>query len=844
MQPIHDPDLASAQALVREHTRTGTSVEALKRALLDNLLYVQGRFPDVATLNDWYQALAYTVRDRLLQRWVATAQAYKQSQARTVCYLSAEFLPGPHLGLNLVNLDIEEQVRQALADLGLDLETLCAQEPEPGLGNGGLGRLAACYMDSLATLAIPAIGYGIRYEFGIFEQRIENGWQIEMTDKWLLQGNPWELPRPKLTFDVPLGGRTEHYHDAQGRLRTRWIPDRLVRGVAYDTPIKGHGVDNVNLLRLWKAEAPESFDFAAFNVGDYFGAVDAKVVSENLSKVLYPNDEPQAGKRLRLEQQFFFVSCALQDMIRIQQRSGLGLDRLHEKYACQLNDTHPAVAILELLRLLVDEHDMPWEQAWDLTRATFSYTNHTLLPEALETWPLGLFASVLPRHLELLYEVNQRFLDDVRILDRGQDEGRLARLSLIDEHGGRQVRMAHLACVGSHTINGVAALHTDLLRSTVLRDFHTLWPERFVNVTNGVSPRRFVRLANPHLSSLISECVGDDWVRDLRLLAGLEQHISDDNFLAAWRAARRAAKARLAGLIGQRNGILVDPDSLFDVQVKRIHEYKRQHLNLLHLIALYNRVRDEPGRDTVPRTFVFGGKAAPGYAMAKLIIKAINGVAEVINRDPLARDRLRVVFLPNFNVKNAQPVYPGADLSEQISTAGKEASGTGNMKFSLNGALTIGTLDGANVEIRAAVGAENFFQFGHDAEQAATLLAGGYQPAACAAADEELRRALELLDSGLFAHGDRGLFRPLTHDLLAHDRYLVLADFAMYRDCQAQVDQAWSSPDRWTRMSILNVARMGHFSADRAVLEYAERVWRVKPLPVNGPLGAGLRAPG
>ena len=822
----------SAQTRNHEHTRTGTSVDALKRAILDNLFYVQGRFPDVATDNDWYQALAHTVRDRMLSRWITTAQTYKKEQVRTVCYLSAEFLMGPHLGINLLNLGVWDNVNLALEELGLNLEKLLEREQEPGLGNGGLGRLAACYLDSLATSEIPAIGYGIRYEFGIFDQRIENGWQVEVTDKWLLYGNPWELPRPKLTFDIYFGGRTEKYLDATGRLCVRWIPERVVRGIAYDTPIMGYGVNNVNLLRLWKSEAPESFDFSAFNTGDYMGAVNEKVISENLSKILYPNDEQHTGKRLRLEQQYFFVACSLRDMIRIHQRSGRGLERFHEKYACQLNDTHPAIAVLELLRLLLDEHGMDWDTAWLVTRNTFSYTNHTLLPEALEKWSLELLGSVLPRHLELLYEVNSRFLDEVRIKYRGQDEGRLARMSLIEEDGQRYVRMAHLACVGSHKINGVAKLHTDLLKTTLLNDFHEMWPEKFTNITNGVSPRRFLRLANPELSTLISSLINNNWIRDLAELHQLEGYLDDGAFLADWRSAKYAAKVRLADIIRDRNGLEIDPQSLFDVQVKRVHEYKRQHLGLLHVIALYNRIKDNPDLDVVPRTFIFAGKAAPGYRMAKLIIKAINSVAEVINHDPDVNHRLKVAFLPNFNVRNAQHIYPAADLSEQISLAGKEASGTGNMKFSLNGALTIGTLDGANVEIREAVGADNFFLFGLTTEEVETIKSNGYKPGRYYEENAELRSVIDLISSGLFSHGDRLLFADLVNNLLYEDPYLVMADAADYFEKQQAVSETWRHEERWTRMSILNAARMGKFSSDRSVREYSEHVWRVEAVPV------------
>jgi len=833
MSVVENDLLRSDSIAGEEHTRTGTSVSVLKRAILDNLFYVQGRFPAVATTNDWYLALAYTVRDRMLHRWIDTAQAYKQEQARTVCYLSAEFLMGPHLGVNLLNLEIWDNARQALAELGLNLEELLDQETEPGLGNGGLGRLAACFLDSLASQEIPAIGYGIRYEFGIFDQRIEDGWQVEVTDKWLLHGNPWELPRPKLNFDIPFGGVTEHYHDEGGHKRVRWIPERVVRGVAYDTPVMGFGVSTVNLLRLWKSEATESFDFSAFNIGDYFGAVDEKVVSENLTKILYPNDDQNAGKRLRLEQQYFFVSCSLRDMIRIHERSGKPLEAFHEKYACQLNDTHPAIGVLELLRLLFDDFRLDWNIAWDVTHRTFSYTNHTLLPEALEKWPLKLFGSVLPRHLELLYEVNRRFLDEVRIKYRSMTDGRLARLSLIEEDGDRYVRMANLACVGSHRINGVAALHTDLLKSTVLKDFYDMWPQKFTNVTNGVSPRRFLRLSNPWLSELISERIGCGWISDLSKLSELEAHLDDEAFLDEWRSAKRRAKLRLTELICKRNEISIDPDSLFDCQVKRIHEYKRQHLNLLHIVALYNRIKDEPNLEMVPRTFLFGGKAAPGYALAKLIIKAINSVAEVVNNDPEVRDRIKVVFVPNFSVKNGQYIYPAADLSEQISTAGKEASGTGNMKFSMNGALTLGTLDGANVEIRKAVGEENFFQFGLNANEVDQHWSSGYHPRMCYEENEELQRAIDLLGSGLFSHGDNRMFSDLIDNLLQKDPYLVLADFSSYVERQEDVSIAWREVEQWTRMSVLNTARMGGFSSDRSIRDYVEAIWEVPQVQVK-----------
>ncbi len=813
-------------------SRTGTSVAELRRGMLDHLFYTLGRFPEVASRHEQYQALAYAVRDRLLHRWIRTAQAYLHAQARTICYLSAEFLLGPHLGNNLLNLGLEAAARQAVAGFELDLDALLDEEEEPGLGNGGLGRLAACFMDSLATLRIPAIGYGIRYEFGIFDQRIEDGWQVEVTDRWLRDGNPWEIRRPRICFDVPLGGHTEHVKDAAGRLQVRWIPGRLVRGVAYDTPILGYRGDNANFVRLWSAEAPESFNLQAFNVGNYYGAVEENVASENLTKVLYPNDEPEAGKQLRLEQEFFFVSCSLRDMIRLHLSAGGDLRRFHEKWAAQLNDTHPALGVAELMRLLVDEHGLGWDEAWAVTSRTFAYTNHTLLPEALETWPLPLFARVLPRILEIVYEINRRFLDVVRAKFPG-DEARVARMSLVDETGGRRVRMAHLATVGSHTVNGVAALHSDLLQKTILRDFHELWPERFTNVTNGVTPRRFLELSNPGLAGLLTRHLGEGWPTDLGALRKLEALADDAGFQDDWRAAKRRTRETLARRVKEACGVTLDVDTLFDVQVKRIHEYKRQHLNVLHIVHLYRRLRDEPGFDLPPRTFLFGGKAAPGYALAKLIIKLVNSVAAVVNADPAIASRLRVVFVPDLNVKNAQPIYPAADLSEQISTAGKEASGTGNMKFTMNGAVTIGTLDGANVEIRDAVGPENFFLFGLNAEKVTRARAEGYDPRAVYERDANLRAAIDLIASGHFSGGDRGLFRPLLDGLLSRDEYFVLADHAAYVAAQERVSAASLDRAGWTRLSILNAARSGPFSSDRSIREYAERIWRVRPMPVE-----------
>ena len=819
-----------------ERVRTGLSVDSLKRALLDNLFYVQGRFQDVATPGDYYQALAYTIRDRIVHCMIQTSKSAKHSGARTVCYFSAEYLLGPHLGNNILNLGIESNVRQAVGDLGLDLDQLLDQEEEPGLGNGGLGRLAACYLDSLATGQIPAIGYGIRYEFGIFDQEIVDGWQVEVSDNWLHDGNPWEIRRPKLTFQVKLGGHTERGVDERGRPRTVWVPERVVNGVAYDTPILGYRVSNANLLRLWKAEAPESFNFQSFNHGDYYCAVYQKVISENLTKVLYPNDEPAAGKQLRLEQQYFFVSCSLQDMIRIHRSASHdGLERFHEKFVVQLNDTHPSIAVAELMRLLIDEHGMEWERAWEITRRTFAYTNHTLLPEALEKWPVDLFQSLLPRLLEIIYEINQRFLDELR-LKYPWDNDRIMRMSLVEEGRERCVRMAHLACVGSSAINGVAALHTDLLKSSVLRDFYELWPEKFSNKTNGVTPRRFMALSNPCLRDLITDSIGDGWITDLDQLRRLEAFADDAQFRSDWRACKQANKARLADFILPHTGIAIDPATMFDIQVKRIHEYKRQHLNLLHIITLYNRLKQQPGLDIEPRTFVFGGKAAPGYRMAKLIIKLINCVGDVISRDSAVRDRLKVVFVPNFNVKNSQWIYPAADVSEQISTAGMEASGTGNMKFSLNGALTVGTLDGANIEIREQVGAENFFLFGLNAGEVWRYREEGYRPREFYAGNPHLREVLDLISNGFFSHGDPDQFRPLVDSLLSSDPYMLLADYQSYVDTQDEIGLAYGDKERWTRMSIANVARMGRFSSDRSVREYCRDIWNAGTMQVEDQL--------
>jgi glycogen phosphorylase len=776
-----------------------------------HLFYSQAKSPSLATQHDYYMALALAIRDRLLQNWVDTAEAYTQRGVRTAAYLSAEYLLGPHLENNLVNLGLRAEAERACQALGLSLEELMTCEPEPGLGNGGLGRLAACFQESLASLELPAIGYGIRYEFGIFRQHIGPDGQHESTDAWLAQGNPWEVIRPEWSYPVQIG-------------------DHTVIGVAYDTPITGYGVRTANTLRLWSAQAAEAFDFASFNAGDYTRAVLAKTTSETLSKVLYPNDEFEQGKQLRLSQQIFFVSCSLQDMLRILKKQGLPVDEFQRKFAIQLNDTHPAIAVAELMRLLIDQESLTWDHAWSITMASLSYTNHTLLPEALETWGVELFERLLPRQLEIIYEINARFLRMVRLRHPGQPD-LLRRLSLIEEGPERKVRMAHLAVVGSHHTNGVAELHSQLLKNHLLADFARLWPERFTNVTNGVTPRRWLAVANPAMATLLDTVIGQSWRRDLSQVVALEPLIHDSGFLDQWRQVRLKAKQRLARTIQVETGILVDPTSLFDVQVKRIHEYKRQHLAALEVVQRYLRLRN--GEDLPPRTMIFGGKAAPGYAMAKRIIRLIVGIAEMVNADPAMEGRLRVVFLPNFSVSLGQLVYPAVDLSEQISTAGKEASGTGNMKMALNGALTIGTLDGANIEIRERVGEQNFFLFGHSADQVAQLQRDGYSPMPWLERNPALREALGLIASGHFSEGDVNLYQPLIDHLTHHDPFQVVADAADYSRAQNRVDEAWLDVEHWTVASITNLMRCGFFSSDRAIAEYADRIWKLAPHPVG-----------
>lgn len=815
-----------------EDDRTGMEVETLKRAFADNLYYIQGKNEFMATPYDYYMALAYTVRDRLLHRWINTTTTYIKKNVKAVFYLSAEFLMGKQLGNNLLNLGLTASMGQAIEESGLNLDDLMMLEAEPGLGNGGLGRLAACFLDSLATLEMPAVGYGIRYEFGIFDQWIVDGAQVERPDKWLRFGNPWEIRRPELTVEVNYGGHTEHYHDDRGNYRVRWIPKHKVLGTPYDTPVPGYNTNTVNTLRLWRAHASEDFNFQVFDSGDYAGSVTDKIASENISKVLYPNDNTSQGKQLRLEQQYFFVSCSLQDIIRVYRVTHPNFDQFHEKVAIQLNDTHPSIGVAELMRLLVDEHELGWNRAWYITKHAFAYTNHTLLAEALERWPVSLFEQILPRHLEIIYEINHRFLNEVHAKYPG-DNQRSIRMSLIEEGTEKYVRMANLACVGSHAINGVAALHTDLLKQNVLRDFYEFSPEKFQNKTNGVTPRRWLLLSNPQLSVLMTEKIGQGWVTNLEELKQLESFVSDADFGHRWHQIKQQNKQKLAEHILLFNDLEVDENSLFDIQVKRIHEYKRQLLLVLYIITLYNRIKRNPHRDVLPRTFIFGGKAAPGYYMAKLIIKLINSVGEVINNDPDVGGRLKVVFLAGYSVSLGQRVYPAANLSEQISTAGKEASGTGNMKFAMNGAITIGTLDGANIEIQEEVGSENIFIFGLTAQEVQSLKARGYNPRDYYNANRELKEVIDRIGSGDFSPTERHLFQPIVDSLLYQDQYLLLADYQSYANCQERVSATYRDQEKWTRMSILNTARMGKFSSDRTIKEYCQEIWQAQPVKIN-----------
>jgi starch phosphorylase len=809
--------------------------DAAMRSLIQrHLVSTLARHTGSATPRDWWVATVLALRDTIHERMIATQAVHNARNARRVYYFSLEYLMGRLFGNNLIATGLYDTARTALAALGQDFEQIRESEVDMGLGNGGLGRLAACFLDSLATHDYPALGYGIYYEFGLFRQAFVNGHQVEHPDNWTIFGDPWEVVRPEYTQQVRLYGRVENVFDDRGNYRPRWVDTKTILGVPHDIPIAGFGTKTVNLLRLWASKATEDFDLAAFNAGGYVEAVRDKAVSETVSKVLYPNDRSEAGKELRLVQQYFFVSCSLRDILRRHFRTpGNTWGNFADKVAVQLNDTHPAIAVVELMRILLDEQGLGWDEAWGIVTLTFAYTNHTLLPEALEKWGVGLFERVLPRHLQIIYAINARLLEEVERRWPG-DNGKKSTCSLIEEGGGKAVRMANLAVAGSHAVNGVAALHTALLKKQLFPEFDALYPGKFRNKTNGITPRRWLLKSNPRLASVISARIGSGWARDLDQLRGLERHASDPAFQREFMAIKRANKADLAAVIRAECGVTVSPDALFDVQIKRLHEYKRQHLNLLHILALYRRLLQNPQLDLVSRVFVFAAKAAPGYDLAKNIIRAINVVGARINSDPRVNDRLKVVFLPNYRVSLAEKIIPAADLSEQISTAGKEASGTGNMKLSLNGALTIGTLDGANVEIREEVGDDHIFIFGLTVEEVEALHARGYNPWDYYQRDEELRAVVDWLGSDYFTPGEHGAFGPL-HGSLLHggDPYLVLADFRAYSDCQARIDAAYRNPSAWAHSAILNTARMGKFSSDRTIREYAEDIWRLPALPVG-----------
>jgi starch phosphorylase len=798
---------------------------SLRQALLHHLHYTLAKDEFSATDHDYYLALVHAVRDRMVAGWLRTQQRYYHEDRKRVYYLSMEYLIGRTLVNSLTNLGLLEECRESLDELGLSLDRLIPIEPEAGLGNGGLGRLAACLMDSLATLGLPAYGYGIRYEFGIFQQKIENGYQIESPDYWLRFGNPWEIQRSEDQYPIQFYGHVRELKDAAGRQQYEWVGGEDLIGMAFDTPIPGYNCETVNTLRLWAAQSSRGFNFDEFNRGDYVAAVEQTSRSRSISRVLYPNDNIFSGKELRLKQEYFLVSASLQDIIRRYRKIRADFTELPDKVAIQLNDTHPSLAIPELMRILVDAHQLDWDRAWQITVATFGYTNHTLLPEALEQWPVDLFERVLPRHMQIIYEINHRFLQGVKRRYPGDIE-RLRRMSIIAEEPQKRVRMANLAIVGSHSVNGVSRLHSDLLRRRIFTDLDEYFPGRFRVTTNGITPRRWLKGANPPLAELVTSLIGREWVRDLSRLEELIPNADDPALVGRWIGVKRLNKERLAERIRAELGIQIVVDSMFDCQIKRIHEYKRQMLNVLHVVSLYNRIRANDTAGLGPRTVIFGGKAAPGYETARLVIKLIHSVAEVVNHDPHVGELLKVVFLPNYNVSLAEIVYPATDLSEQISTAGHEACGTGNMKAMLNGALTIGTLDGANIEIAEAVGSDNIFVFGLTAEQVEQAAARGYDPHEPYQRTPALKQALDMIADGFFSSGDRSLFQPVVDSLLTGgDRFMVLADFADYRACQDRAAAAYVDPKSWAKKSIVNVARAARFSSDRTAADYARNIW-------------------
>ncbi len=804
-------------------------LEELKKQISMHLLSNMGRDPERANKRDVCRAVSHVIRDILVARWIETQKSYYDKKKKRVYYLSLEFLVGRSLGNALINMGLIDKIDGALRELGFSLDDIREEEEDAALGNGGLGRLAACFMDSIATMGVPAYGYGIRYEYGLFYQKIIDGCQVESPDNWLRYGTPWEFERSQYLFPVKFYGRVNTYIDSKGRFRSEWVDAESVMAMACDLLVPGFNNNHVVNMRLWTARATREFDLSYFNRGNYIAAMESKVNSETISKLLYPSDHFQEGRELRLKQQYFFVAATFQDIFRRYKKKNTSFDQFPDKVAVQLNDTHPAIAIPELMRLLMDVEALSWEKSWDICVKTFGYTNHTLMPEALETWPVDMLGRVLPRHLEIIYEINRRFLDQVGVRYPG-DINRLQRMSIIGERPVKVVRMGHLAIVGSHSVNGVAALHTHLLKTRLFKDFDEFFPGRLNNKTNGITPRRWLLKCNPDLASLITEKIGGEWVTGLDHLRNLEPHASEPDFQAKWAAIKLVNKKRLAHLIRSASNVDVDPDSLFDVQVKRIHEYKRQLMNILHVITRYHRIIDRPGEYVVPRTIIFAGKAAPSYVKAKLVIRLITGVARVVNRDPRVGNMLRVVFIPNYGVSLAEKIIPAADLSEQISTAGTEASGTGNMKFALNGALTIGTLDGANIEIREEVGPENIFIFGMTAENVEWERQHlSRTPQQIYENNSQVRAAVDAIRDGAFSKGDREAFGPLIDSFFdPHDPYLLLQDFEEYLRCQGEVDEAYLDQPRWIRKSILNVARMGKFSSDRTILEYARDIWGVE----------------
>jgi starch phosphorylase len=808
---------------------------SLQNQFAENMEFRLAKDKTNYTLRDAYTALALSVRDRMMRKWLRTQQQYAEKDVKKVYYLSLEFLMGRLLSNTLINLKYEKEFAELAQEIGFTQEQLRDSEKDMGLGNGGLGRLAACFLDSMATLSLPAFGYGIRYEYGIFDQDIERGYQIEHPDNWLIYGCPWEIMRPDLTYRIKFGGTVMTDIDESGHLRFSWMDTDDVLAVAYDIPIPGYGNNTVNNLRLWQAKSTEDFNFEYFNKGDYAAAVADKTESETISKVLYPNDNIDPGKVLRLKQQYFFVSATLQDIIRAYKVKHSTFKKFPDKVAIQLNDTHPSIAIPELMRILIDEEGLEWDAAWDVTTKTFAYTNHTVMAEALEKWDVALFETLLPRHLNIIYEINHRYLERARqFYPNPEDAKKIAGMSIIEEGVTKRVRMANLAIVGSHSVNGVAALHTHIIKTDIFADFYRFEPDKFNNKTNGITQRRWLKEANPYLSDLVSKKIGEDWITDLYKLKGIEKFKSDTKFQTEWNNAKRQCKNNLIQYIESRYSVKINPDSIFDSQVKRIHEYKRQLLNVLHVITLYNRIKDNPTSvDFVPRTVIFAGKAAPGYHFAKLVIKLVNSVADVVNNDPSVGDKLKVLFLKNYSVSLAEKIIPASDLSEQISTAGFEASGTGNMKFQLNGALTIGTMDGANVEIREEVGDENIYIFGLEADEVVDLKKNGYDPFMFYQSNQDLKRVLDMIQYNFFNRSEPGIFKPIF-DALVHngDKYCLLADYASYVQAQERVAAEFLDRKLWTEKSIVNVARAGKFSSDRTISEYANDIWNVKPVQI------------